>query len=192
MYGPFYDPGTYQVKLIKDNDVYKGKVKLVPDPDLPYSEEDKAIQRKTVNKGYDMLENLAYIDKKVTVVMEQSRKLVNSGSLKSSVNKKLTALADKLEALHKEMVATKLGGITGEEKLREKIAFIYATSIFYQGKPTKSQIDGLDLLEKEVGEMDKKVEELLKTDLVQVNKLLGKSGIEPIKTITKEEFLKEK
>jgi len=116
----------------------------------------------------------------------------NSGSLKSSVKKKLTALADKLETLHKEMVATKLGGITGEEKLREKIAFIYATSIFYQGKPTKSQIEGLDLLEKEVKKMNKKVEEVLNTELVQVNKLLDKAGIEPIKTITKEEFLKEK
>jgi len=139
-----------------------------------------------------MLENLAFIDKKATVVMEKARKLRNSGSLKSSVKKKLTALDDNLETLHKEMVATKLGGITGEEKLREKIAFIYATSIFYQGKPTKSQIDGLDLLEKEVEKMDKKVEEVLNTDLVQANKLLDKAGIDPIKTITKEEFLKEK
>jgi len=32
----------------------------------------------------------------------------------------------------------------------------------------------------------------LNTELVQVNKLLDKAGIDPIKTITKEEFLKEK
>jgi len=192
MLGPFYDPGTYIVKLVKGNDIYEGKIDLVQDPDSPHSEKDRAIQRQTVNKGYEMLENLSFIDKKATVVMEKARKLVNSGSLKSSVKNKLTVLADKLETLHKEMVATKLGGITGEEKLREKIAFIYATSIFYQGKPTKSQIEGLDLLEKEVEKMDKKVENILNTDLVQVNELLGKAGVEPIRGISKEEFLKQK
>ena len=85
MLGPFYDPGTYTVKLVKGDDIYEGKIDLVQDPDSPHSEKDRAIQRKIVNKGYDMLENLAFIDKKTTVVMEKARKLVNSVSLKSSV-----------------------------------------------------------------------------------------------------------
>ncbi|MCD4770293.1 MAG: hypothetical protein K8R35_09010 [Bacteroidales bacterium] len=186
MFGPFYDPGSYTVKLIKGDDTYEGEITLALDPDSPYSQEDRELKIKTVNQGYRMLEDLAYIDAKATGVMKKARE--NASLMTGSTSKNLMALADQLETFHKEMVETKLGGITGEEKLRGKIAFLYATSILYQGRPTSSQIDGLNILEKEVMNWREKVDSLLESNLPKLNKAIEKKGHEPIQIISLEEF----
>ncbi len=186
MVGPFYDPGDYTVKLVKNKDIYEGKISLVLDPALPYSKEELALRIKTVNQGYQMLENLAFTDAKASSVMKQARK--NAESASGSLKKGLISLADELEQYHKDMVETKIGGITGEEKLRGKIVFLYATSLFYQGRPTDSQINGLNLLEKQVIAWDKKVNTLLDKNLPKLNKGLEKKGLTPLKAISPEEF----
>ncbi|MEA1897029.1 MAG: glycosyl hydrolase [Bacteroidota bacterium] len=186
MFGPFYDPGNYTIKLIKGEDTYESKITLALDPDSPYSQEDRKLKIKTVNQGYKMLEDLAYTDAKATGVMNKARE--NAPSLTGSANKNLLALADQLEEFHKEMVETKMGGITGEEKLRGKIVFLYATCILYQGRPTNSQIDGLNLLEKKVLNWEEKIDSLLEDKLPKINKSLEKKGLEPIQVISLEEF----
>lgn len=186
MFGPLYDPGNYTIKLIKGDDTYEGKITLALDPDSPYSQEDRALKIKTVNQGYRMLENLAFIDAKATGVMKKARE--GASAITGPSSKHLLELADQLEGFHKEMVETKMGGITGEEKLRGKIAFLYATSILYQGRPGSSQIDGLNILEKEVLIWEEKVDSLLKNKLPKLNKAMEKKGLEPIQIISLEEF----
>ena len=188
MFGPFYDPGTYTVKLIKGDDTYEGSVDLILDPDSPYSDEDRMIKIKTVNLGYNMLENLAYIDARAVKVMEDAR--ARADSVKGATQKQLLALADDLEALHKEMVETKMGGITGEEKLRSKIALLYATSILFQGKPTDSQINGLNDLKKEVDLKEMEVNALLSDQIEKLNKALEKNGLAPLTILTRDEYQK--
>jgi len=94
--------------------------------------------------------------------------------------------------MHKELVATKEGAITGEEKLREKIAQLYGYIMFYKGKPTDSQMVRLNDLEKEVNVKNESLQKIKQTDLVKLNKSLAKAGKEKIKVITKEEYFKEK
>jgi len=190
MVGPFYDPGNYTVKLIKGDKTYEGKVSLILDPDSAYSKDDLEIRYQTINKGYKMLEDLAYIDAKATGVLKDVREI--SKETKGSVTNKLNELAGQLETWHKEMVATKVGGITGEEKLREKIVFLYATSILYQGKPTNSQIDGLESLQKEMRNYNTKIDDLLSNQLPKLNKAILKQGLEPIKIVSIEDFQKIK
>ncbi len=133
-----------------------------------------------------MLEDLAYTDAKVTGVAKQARDLSNS--IDGSAKKKLIALADELDNYHKEMVETKMGGITGEEKLRGKITFLYATTILYSGRPTNSQIDGLNTLEKEVIAWGKKVDDILNEQVPKLNKTITKKGEEAISIMSLEEF----
>lgn len=188
LFGPFYDPGTYTVKLIKGKDTYEGKVSLILDPDSPHSKEDKELRIKTINLGYRLLEDLGYVDAKATEVSKQAREI--SSSMNGSTKKKLIALADELEGFHKEMVETKMGGITGEEKLRGKISFLYGTTILYKGRPTESQINGLNALEKEVIAWEKKVDDLLAEQLPKLNKTITKQGKEAISIPSLEEFKK--
>ena len=189
MFGPFYNPGTYTVKLVKGKSSYEGSVKLMLDPDSPYSMEDRTLRLNTVNQGYEMLEDLGYFNEKDVRSVKKLREY--SKIMKGSLKKKALSMVDELDKLHHQMVATKMGGITGEEKLREKIVFLYATAILYQGKPTKSQIDGLNILKKEINKIDKKVNLILEEKLPLINAFLVKKGKEPIAILTREAYDKE-
>jgi len=152
---------------------------------------DRQLNQEVVNKGYKLLEELAFVDRKATHVIEKARELAATNQFNKSMKRDLNNLADTLEGLHQQMVATKMGGITGEEKLREKITMLYASSILFQGKPAQSLIEGLEFYNGEVAGMDKKVEALLQTDLAKLNAKLEKAGSEPIGVLTREQYLKE-
>ncbi|MGC9341507.1 MAG: VPS10 domain-containing protein [Bacteroidales bacterium] len=189
--GPTYLPGEYIVKIIKGEESYEGTVNIEFDPNLPHSEEERELQLKTLRRAYRMLEDLAFVDAKISGVMEDVKKVSEAEDTKASIKKKLDPYVEKLETLKKEMVATKMGGITGEEQLREKIAGIYGAVMRYYGAPTQSQIDRLEVLDVELQEKSSQAEELLGDELVKVNKLIAKAGAEEIKVITLEEFKKE-
>lgn len=191
LFGPYYNPGEYRVKLVKGDESYEGTIQLTYDKDSPHSLADRQLNQEVVNKGYTLLEELAFVDRKATFVMEKARTLGTGDLLSRSIKRELISLADTLEGLHKQMVATKMGGITGEEKLREKITMLYATAILYQGKPAQSLVEGLEFYRDEVNGMDRKVEALLQTDLVKLNAKLEKAGSQPIQPLTREQFRKE-
>jgi len=191
LFGPYYDPGEYRIKLVKDDESYEGNINLKYDEDSPHSMADRQLNQKVVNRAYSLLEELAFVDRKATYVMEKARELAGNNSFNKSLKQNLNDLANKLEGLHKEMVATKMGGITGEELIREKITMLYASAILFQGKPAQSLIDGLDFYTKEVSRMDIKVEDVLKSELSKVNTKLAKAGIEPIQALTREKYQKE-
>jgi hypothetical protein len=96
-----------------------------------------------------------------------------------------------MDTLHMKLVSTKEGKLTGEEKLREKIGFIYGSIMSYLGRPTDSQISGLDILSKEVDSYKTMVNDLLAGDLVRANQELVRLKKEEIKVISEEAFNKE-
>jgi len=189
--GPYYNPGEYRVKLVKGDESCEGILVLKYDEDSPHSLADRQLNQEVVNKGYKLLEELAFVDRKATHVIEKARELAATNQFNKSMKRDLNNLADTLEGLHQQMVATKMGGITGEEKLREKITMLYASSILFQGKPAQSLIEGLEFYNGEVAGMDQKVEALLQTDLAKLNAKLEKAGSEPIGVLTREQYLKE-
>jgi hypothetical protein len=191
LFGPTYLPGEYTVKIIKGDETYEGSVTINFDPKLPHSVEDRELQLKTLRRAYRMLEDLAFVDAKVSGVMEEVKKISDDENTKSSIKKKLDPYAEQLEALKKELVATKMGGITGEEQLREKIAAVYGAVMRYYGKPTQSQIDRLDVLEDELEAKADKANTMLGDDLDTINKLITRAGKEEIQPITLEEFKKQ-
>ena len=68
---------------------------------------------------------------------------------------------------------------------------MYGYVLFYNGKPTDSQIARLNDLEKEVNVQNESLQKTKQTDLVKLNKLLVKAGKEEIKAISKEEYFKK-
>ncbi len=189
MLGPTFAPGKYKVKVIKGSKSYETEIELILDPDSPHSESDRKLRHVTLMKAYNLLEHLAFIDKQITDISEQTLKLKSEVSKKNA--KKLQVLHNKTDKLHKTLVAVKKGWITGEEKLREKLGELYGFILFYRGRPTNSQIDGLNLFEKELKNIEEELKILTEKDLVQINKFLTKANLKEIKLISKEEFLKE-
>ena len=169
----------------------KVQISVVYDPTIPHSVADRDKRYEILMKAYNLLEDLAYTDKVVTEIRDQAKEKSAKANNKS-LGKKLAGLSESMETLHKELVATSVSsGITGEEKLREKIGDIYSAVNGYQGRPTQNHIDRLQILSKQVTEKKTKLEPILTTDIPNLNTQLAKENIDPFKLTTKEEFLKE-
>lgn len=190
-FGPLMGPGEYTVKIVKNDEEFPGVFTIADDPDLPYLPEDMEIQRNTVMKAYNMLEELAFLDSRITGVMSQAEKL-ESRKIPESLKKKLTALQKSLKNIHEHLVATKAEGLfSSEEQLREKISEVYGGVINFMGRPTQSQIDRLTVLEAEMNNWAAKANDIFDSQLPAVNKRLARSGLTEINLMSREEFDKE-
>jgi photosystem II stability/assembly factor-like uncharacterized protein len=145
-FGPTFPPGDYKIVIKKGENTYESRITLEVDPETGHSQEDIDLQFSTLNKAYDLLEDISFTDKQVTDLKEKLDKAIsqiNDNDLKQNFR----VLSDKLETMHKELVATSPHRLSGERRLAEKIGDIYAGIINYSGKPTDSQIERLYLLE---------------------------------------------
>jgi hypothetical protein len=191
MYGPSYPPGEYTVKMIKKDTVFESTINVVYDETIPHSTADRDARLKTLMEAYNLLQDLAYLDKLITGTGEQAKEKSAKANNKS-LGKKLTGISGKMELRHKELAATTAtGAITGEEKLREKIGNIYSAVLGYQGKPTQSQINRLNNLTTEYSTHKQWMDNFMEKDIPTLNKELGKEEIPGFTFISKEEFLKE-
>jgi len=189
MIGPNYSPGEYTVKLIRNNEVSETKIKLLPDPKSIYSLEDRELRQTTLMTTYNLLESLAYLDRQTKDIRDKTKALVKD--VPKLLSRKLIVIATRMDTLHMKLVSTEEGKVTGEEKLREKIAFIYGSVISYPGRPTDSQVSGLKILNNEVDAIKAEVTKFLASDLIKINQELIKLMKHEIQVITEEEFQKE-
>jgi len=192
LYGPMVPEGTYTAKLIKGKESYTTQIKVMFDPDCPHSAEDRALQQETVWKLYRLQERLAYIAQAVTEARDQAR--ANAEKLKPGdrFGKELNAFADRLDKLHKTLVATKkVAGITGERQLREKVVELYGSVNDYNGRPTESQLSRANVLANEIDKKNAEFESIIGKELNSINKKLEGKKLEPIKITTQEEWDKK-
>ncbi len=186
--GPEYPPGEYLVKVIKNKDTVEGTVQVEYDYNPHHSAADRNLRHKKLMQAYNMLQDLAYLDLQMRETHEQAQKL--STKTKGNLRKKLTALSKRTENMRKEIVATKEGRITGEERLREKMGNLYGGIISYLGKPSQTQINGLNELQTEMDKYSEKMNKITGVEIAALNKKLLQKGLPEIKLTSKGNFLK--
>lgn len=187
-FGPLVDPGTYTVKLTKGDKTYTGTVDLVRDPISQHSNDDMAVQRKSSNDVFKLTEDLAFFNHQILSMIDSSKAIIAS-SKNAALNKSLQSYVDKLEKIRKELVATKEGlGITGEERIREKLSELYGSIVGYDGRPTDSQLDRLKGLALELDKQKALADAIWKTDLPKVNSVLKGAKMNAFAVMTKEDF----
>ncbi|HYL04923.1 MAG TPA: glycosyl hydrolase [Thermoanaerobaculia bacterium] len=180
-FGPRVPPGTYTVKVTKGDQTYTSEVRLVPDPRSAASDEDRALQNQTVMRLYGMLTDLTYTADAVVDVREQAKQRAAGLAAGSSLRRQLAQLADRLDALHQLLVATKEGGwLSGEEELREKLAGLYGAVNGYEGRPTRSQLDDVKVLAARLDDLSGRIAAVEKSELAQVNRALAAAKGQPI------------
>ena len=185
--GPTFPPGEYTVKIKKGENFYEGKITLQTDPTTGHSAEDMKLQYETLNQAYMLLEDISFTDRQATDLMEKLnvvKSKINDDKLKSEI----TDLYNKLERIHKELVATNPNRISGEIRLAEKVADIYSGIISYSGKPTDSQIQGLNLLNGVFTNYRDQIAKVFTEDLAKINLELKNLDQQEIKVITREEY----
>jgi hypothetical protein len=188
--GPTYPPGIYKVKLYKKDEVYEGSFTVKWDPNSNHSDADRDFRYAKLMQSYALLEKLAYVDMQILEIRDQSKELATA--TKGKTKSQLEGIAAMMDEKHKSISATKYGRITGEVRMRDRIADVYSGIMSYQGRPTDTQIARLDDMEIKVSELAEEMESFKSNDLVKLNKKLEKSGLDTIALTSLETFNEKK
>jgi len=190
--GMQYPAGEYKVKVSKGDNVFEKAIQVYDNPDEPYSPEDRTARLELQKRGFDLLEDLAYADRRINEVRTGMEKAINEPGISSSTKKKANELLTALEDARDRLLVTQYGDLRGDARLREEVGFLYGTISFYEGRPTQVQYDRMDLLEVKVRAMEEEVNELSGDSLKSINKSLTKADLDPIAVTSREVFDAEK
>jgi photosystem II stability/assembly factor-like uncharacterized protein len=191
--GPRVAPGTYTVRMVKGNDTLSSTVTVVPEPGSRHTDADRALEADTVRKLYDMVERLAFLADAVSGARDQARAAAGGLGEKDPLRARLMAFADGLESQRAALASTQRGeGISGEEKLREEIGMLYGNVNAYEGRPTQSQIDRMNVLEAELTSAFGRFDAVMAKDAAPLNAQLARKKIAPISRLTREEWEKRR
>jgi len=187
--GPNFPAGEYSVKLHKGTQVYDTKIRLLFDPASRHSVKDQEIRQEALMKAYHLMETLAWYDCQAVSIRDAAKE--RSKGVSKSLARQLHDVEIFMDSLHLKMVVVKEGKVISEERLREKIGFIYGSVMAYKGKPTDAQLSGLNALSVEIEQINKELTDFNNNYLPELNKKLIKAGKKEIIVISEEEFLKE-
>ena len=180
-FGPRLLPGTYTVKMSKDKDTYTTPLVLVPDPRAKHTPAERQAQFDLAMKLYNLLGNMTFAVERMNGVRlaldDRAGKLPAGDALAT----RLGAASAAVDELRRKIVATKEGGmITGEERLRENLADLYGNVVFYEGRPSATQVERADAIERELADVVAAFDGWAAAELGGLNAALGTKQLEPI------------
>ena len=191
-FGPRLLPGTYTVKMTKDKQVYTTPLVIVVDPRSKHTPEDRKAEFELALKLYDLLGNMTFAVERINGVRLALGERASRLPANDPLAKRLRDAATAVDVLRKKIVATTEGGaITGEERLRENLADLYGNVVFYEGRPSKTQVERTETLARELADAVKDFDAWLAKELAPVNSALTKKQLEVIKPPTREEWEKK-
>jgi len=186
-YGPRVLPGTYTIKMTKDDKVYTMPLTVVPDPRATHSLADRQAQLTLATKIVDLLGDMSFAVERMNAARgdleDRARKLPSGDPLAQ----RLRDASSSADVLRKKIVATKEGGmITGEERLRENLTDLYGAVIFYEGRPSQMQVERTNAIGRELTDVVSAFDAWSAKDLAALNAELGAKKLEPIVLITRQ------
>jgi hypothetical protein len=121
-----------------------------------------------------------------------ARQRAGRGEVDPQLKAQLQKYAERLEDFRASLVASKEGGmITGERKLREKLGELYGGVNGSIERPTQSQLERKDVLQKQLEEAKAKLDSLTTKDLKPLNAGLDKAKVEPLQVLSQEDWNKK-
>jgi photosystem II stability/assembly factor-like uncharacterized protein len=181
--GPRLVPGVYTVRLTKNGKSTETKLTIGLDRRAKFSEADRKAQFDAAMKVRALFEDESALMDRILFVRDALAK--TSGALPESdpLKKRVSDFDGKVDAVRKQIVATKEGGaITGEERLREHTDQLYGALLSYEGKPGDYQLAYFEALKRELADASKEFAGLVAKDLPALNDTLkakGQSTISP-------------
>ncbi len=185
-FGPRVLPGTYTVKMSKDKDVFTMLLRVGPDPRTKHTAEDRKAQFDLAMRLYEALGDMTFAVDRINGVRlaldEEAAKLSASDPLAP----RLRTASATVDELRKKIVATKEGGmITGEERLRENLTDLYGNVVFYDGRPSQTQVERTDALARQLADVVKDFDAWTAKELSGLNADLAKQRLDPIPVLTR-------
>ena len=164
-YGPRVLPGRYTVRLTKNGKVYETPLEIGMDPRATYSLDDRKAQFAAAMRVHGLFERMADLSDRIVGLREQAKAHAAPMQPGAAAKAKLLALVEQVEAVRRQIVATKEGGaITGEERLREHMDAIYGAIVGWEGRPGSYHLARIDALERELAEVEASFAQLVERD----------------------------
>ncbi|HET9155346.1 MAG TPA: hypothetical protein VFN91_01685, partial [Myxococcaceae bacterium] len=181
-------PGRYRIRLIEGDQVYETTLDVVLDRRAGFTVADRKEQYDAAMRAHALFGTMSTLVDRlngIRALAEERGKQIGPGEPLAA---RLRTLEDKVEALRKQVVATKEGGaITGEERLREHLDYAYHSLLSDEGKPSPYQVERVATLARELEEVRTGSDSLVKSDLGPLNEELQKRGLKPITLAMAEE-----
>ena len=179
--GPRVPPGTYTVRLTKGKNTYTMPLTVGLDRRATFTIADKQAQYVAAKRVSALFERMSVLNDKLVDVNAQAEQ--RSGGLPGGdpLRAKLDALAKDASELRKKIVATTEGGaITGEERLREHMGYVYGAILSTEDRPAPYQVARVDALERELGDVEREFTSFQTTRLAEVNAAMKAKGLPDI------------
>ena len=153
--GPRVLPGTYTVRLTKGGEVVETPLVVSLDPRAPFTLADRKAQYDAAMKAHALFGRMSDVVDRLNGYRALAAARAKGLPEGDAVRKDLDAFAAKAEAIRKDVVATSEGGaITGEERLREHLAYVYDAILSYEGRPGDYQVERVAVLERELKDVE--------------------------------------
>jgi hypothetical protein len=189
--GPRILPGNYTVKLTKDQQAYNSKLQVSADPRAKHSADDRRTQFDLSMKLYHLLGDMTYAVERINAVRLGLEERISKLPREDPLAKRLRTAAGEIDGFRKKIVATKEGGmITGEERLREFLAELYGNVVGYEGRPSQTQVERTQAIERELADVVKDFETWVAKELPGVNTAITQKQLAPVTPPTREDWEK--
>ena len=174
-------PGTYTVKMTKDNKVYTTALQVLPDPRESHSAADRKSQFDLVVKLGGLLGDMAATVDRMNdtrLALDDRASRLSAGDTLAG---RLLGASVTVDDMRKKIVATKEGGmITGEERMRENLADLYGNVLNYDGRPSGTQVSRTGTLGHELTDIAKRFDTWMSREMPGINAALIARKLEPI------------
>ncbi|HMG23806.1 MAG TPA: hypothetical protein VK607_20875, partial [Kofleriaceae bacterium] len=183
--GPRVPPGTYTVRLTRGSEVAETKLAIGLDRRATNTAADRKAQFDAVMKAHALFGDMTKLAARIDAARDAVRERLAGMPAGDPLAGKLHALADKLEAARKQIVATTEGGaITGEERIREHLEQLYGALDRWEGRPAKYKLERIDVLRRELTDVDKAVAALVGKDARALDDELKQHKLAPLPAIS--------
>jgi photosystem II stability/assembly factor-like uncharacterized protein len=183
--GPRVPPGTYTVRLTRGAEVAETKLAIGIDRRAPFSATDRKAQFDAAMKAHALFGEMTKLAVRIDAARGALRDRLKRVPETDPLAGKLRALLDKVEATKKEIVATTEGGaITGEERIREHLAEVYGAINRWEGRPARYQLDRIEVLRRELGDVQAAFERLATKDARTLDDDLKGHKLEPLPALS--------
>lgn len=189
--GPRVLPGTYTVRMTKDKNVYTTKLELKLDPRAKHTFADRKADFDLSMKVYALLGDMTFDVDRINGVRLALEARAAGLPANDPLVERLRKAASQVDELRKKIVATKEGGaITGEERLREFLTSLYGDVVFYEGRPSQTQVERADSIARELGDVRKDFDAWAVRELAGINAALAAKQLPPITVISRADWEK--
>lgn len=189
LFGPSLQAGTYKVKVVKGKEEFWSSFTLAYPENSVYTVAERQLQAETTMALYKQAEQLAYVYAAQVDLLNQSRHRLQKFP---KFSKTLTPLIKELETQN-AIIAFKGGDfyVATEKRLTERVAELYGQVNGYPGKPGASQLERVNNLALEIGDVQKKFDVIRTEKVKKINAAIASDKlVEALKVMSEEEFKK--